>query len=80
MWILVLLLDGDYVACGSTGWKGDYVFDAELNRSWCKPTEVSQNEGELRDLTQKYVHDSQETVTLLWTKSRETERGTRKVM
>ncbi|KAK9976462.1 hypothetical protein ABG768_021667 [Culter alburnus] len=59
MWIFILLLDGDYVACGMTDWKGVYVFDNPLNRSWCKPTEGIRNETELRDLTRKYIHQSQ---------------------
>lgn len=59
MWIFILLLDGDYVACAMTDWKGVYVLDKELNRSWCKPTEGMQNETELRDLINKYIHQSQ---------------------
>ncbi|KAK9967670.1 hypothetical protein ABG768_002049 [Culter alburnus] len=59
MWIFVLLLDGDYVACSMTDWKGVYVFDKELNTSWCKPAEGTKNEAELRDLTRKYIHQSQ---------------------
>ncbi|KAI2650488.1 Calcium homeostasis modulator protein 4 [Labeo rohita] len=60
IWLFVLLLDGEYVACGKTNWIGDYVFDKELNRSWCKPTEkMKENETELRDLTRKYIQRSQ---------------------
>jgi len=59
MWISILLFQGDFVACAMTGWKGMYVFDKELNRSWCKPTEKTQNETALRDLTRKYIHQSQ---------------------
>lgn len=59
MWIFLLFLHGEYFACGMTDWKGVYVFDKELNRSWCKPTEKMQNETVLRDLTRKYIHESQ---------------------
>jgi len=59
MWVLILLLDGDYVACAMTDWKGDPVFDYHLDRSWCKPVESFQNETVLRDLTLKYIHHSQ---------------------
>ncbi|KAK2906555.1 hypothetical protein Q8A67_005540 [Cirrhinus molitorella] len=37
MWIFLLFLDGDYLACAMTDWNGVYVFNKELNRSWCKP-------------------------------------------
>ncbi|XP_026054250.1 calcium homeostasis modulator protein 5-like [Carassius auratus] len=59
IWIFLLFLDGDYFACGMTDWKGVYVYDQELNRPWCKPTEKTQNETVLRDLTRKYIHKSQ---------------------
>ncbi|XP_056098724.1 calcium homeostasis modulator protein 5-like [Rhinichthys klamathensis goyatoka] len=59
MWAIILLLNGEYVACVMTDWKGVYVFDKELNRSWCKPTEGMRNEKELRELTRKYIQRSQ---------------------
>jgi len=59
MWAIILLLNGDYVACVMTDWKGVYVFDKELNRSWCKPTEGMRNEMELRELTRKHILQSQ---------------------
>ncbi|RXN08556.1 heat shock 75 mitochondrial [Labeo rohita] len=59
MWVIVLFLNGDYFSCAKTHWNGVYVFDEQLNRSWCKPIERTQNENELRLLTQKYIHDSQ---------------------
>ncbi|XP_043085084.1 uncharacterized protein LOC122331594 [Puntigrus tetrazona] len=58
MWIIILFLDGDYLVCGYTDWNGHYVFDAELNRSWCKPTKGMQNETELRDLITHHRHYS----------------------
>lgn len=67
MWIFVLLLDGDYVACSMTDWKGVYVFDKELNTSWCKPAEGTKNEAELRDLTRKYIHQSQVNIIFCMT-------------
>lgn len=59
MWVIILLFDGDYVACGMTDWKGVYGFDKELSRSWCKPTRVMRNEAKLRDLNGKYIYHSQ---------------------
>lgn len=59
VWVIILLLNGEYVACGLTDWNGVYVSDEKLNRSWCKPTEGTRNETELRDLTNKYIHRSQ---------------------
>ncbi|KAK9978569.1 hypothetical protein ABG768_020314 [Culter alburnus] len=64
MWIFILLIDGEYVACGMTDWNGVYVLDEELNRFWCKPTEKIHNETELRDLTRKYIYQSQCIVML----------------
>ncbi|KAI2650485.1 Calcium homeostasis modulator protein 5 [Labeo rohita] len=59
MWLIVLFLDGDYFSCAKTHWNGVYVFDEQLNRSWCKPIEKTEKENELRLLTQKYIHESQ---------------------
>ncbi len=62
MWSIFLLLDGGYVACAMTDWKGVYVFDDELNRSWCTPTYGNKtygNETDLRDQTRQYIHESQ---------------------
>ncbi len=60
MWSIFLLLDGDYVACAMTDWKGVYVFDDELKRFWCKPTaETYGNKTDLRDQTRQYIHESQ---------------------
>lgn len=59
MWAIILLLDGDYFVCYMTDWNGVYVFDEQLNRLWCKPTEGMRNETELRYLIKNYVHQSQ---------------------
>lgn len=59
MWIILFLLDGDYVACGMTDWNGVYKFNNQLNRCWCKPTEDTRNEMVLQDLMHKYIHWSQ---------------------
>ncbi|XP_043079310.1 uncharacterized protein LOC122327777 [Puntigrus tetrazona] len=59
MWIFMLLLDGDYVACAKTEWNGNYVEDLDLDKPWCKPIEGMRNETKLRDLTRKYIHQSQ---------------------
>ncbi|XP_016311896.1 uncharacterized protein LOC107665500 [Sinocyclocheilus anshuiensis] len=58
MWVIILLLDGDYVACAMTDWKGVYVFDQELNRSWCKPAAEMRNEAELRDMIRQNIYYS----------------------
>ncbi|KAK7136900.1 hypothetical protein R3I93_017077 [Phoxinus phoxinus] len=58
MWIFLLLLRGEYVACAMTDWKGVSDVNAELEKRWCKPTEM-EKETELRDLTRKYIHQSQ---------------------
>ncbi|XDV22687.1 hypothetical protein PO909_027533 [Leuciscus waleckii] len=57
VWVIILLLNGEYVACGLTDWNGVYVSDKELNISWCKPTEGTRND--LRDLINEYIHHSQ---------------------
>uniref|UniRef100_A0A8C2CFY0 Si:ch73-338d8.5 n=1 Tax=Cyprinus carpio TaxID=7962 RepID=A0A8C2CFY0_CYPCA len=59
MWIFMLLLDGDYVACAMTDWKGVYVHNFELNKLWCQPIKGLRNDTELRDLTRSYIHQSQ---------------------
>ncbi|KAA0712094.1 hypothetical protein E1301_Tti012829 [Triplophysa tibetana] len=45
MWIIILFIDGDYVACAATKWEGNYVFDKELNRMWCQPTQLNHTES-----------------------------------
>lgn len=59
MWVIILLLDGDYFACAMTYWKGIFAFDNQLNRSWCKPTEKFRNVTALQNLTQTHIHQSQ---------------------
>ncbi|XP_026054750.1 uncharacterized protein LOC113040692 [Carassius auratus] len=59
MWIFMLLLDGDYVACAMTDWKGIYVPNSVLNKSWCQPIEGLRNVTELLLLTRSYIHQSQ---------------------
>lgn len=61
LWIIMLLLDGDYMACSKTDWKGEYVLDDELKRKWCKPTEFisGRDETELQILTFSYIHKSE---------------------
>lgn len=59
IWIFYLLLKGEYVACAMTDWNGIVVSDDELQMQWCKPTEGIEKEMEPRDLTRKYIHQSQ---------------------
>lgn len=59
MWIFYLLIRGEYVACAMTDWNGVFGFDDELQTRWCKPTDGMRNEMESRDLTRKYIHQSQ---------------------
>ncbi|XP_067271130.1 calcium homeostasis modulator protein 5-like [Pseudorasbora parva] len=58
MWISFLLLHGNFVACAMTDWDGVSVYDETLNMHWCKPTDGTQNEMKLQELTRKYVHQS----------------------
>nr|XP_055072671.1 uncharacterized protein LOC129452691 [Misgurnus anguillicaudatus] len=58
--IITLLLDGDYLACSLTEWKGKYVFNEEINGMWCKPTEWPQTrkESKLRNEYVEFIHRS----------------------
>ncbi|XP_041852668.1 uncharacterized protein LOC121647378 isoform X1 [Melanotaenia boesemani] len=56
LWLILLFLDGRYVACAHTSWSGKYEIDnASLNR-WCNPS--NSTEGSLTD-TQAYYAYSQ---------------------
>ncbi|XDV22735.1 hypothetical protein PO909_027578 [Leuciscus waleckii] len=61
LWIIMLLLDGDYIACSQTYWKGEYVLDDKLKIKWCKPTGLipGRNENELQILTLSFINKSQ---------------------
>lgn len=61
IWIIILLLDGDYLACCQTTWKGNYVFNKELNRKWCQPIEQSRaaNETDLQHEYEMFISRSQ---------------------
>lgn len=61
LWIILLLIDGEYIACSKTDWKGEFVHDDKLKIKWCKPTELipGRNESELQNLTLSYVSLSQ---------------------
>lgn len=56
MWVIILLLDGDYVACALTTWDGNYVSGLSLGsiRKWCQPSNLSLTEKENNDLRFKY--------------------------
>nr|XP_055074691.1 uncharacterized protein LOC129454240 [Misgurnus anguillicaudatus] len=60
MWIIILFLDGDYLACGATKWEGNFVLDEELGRKWCKPIEQanSGNQTDPRRTYQEYINIS----------------------
>lgn len=47
IWVTVLFLDGDYLACCSTQWEGYYVFDEEIKKKWCEPIALT-NTSDLR--------------------------------
>lgn len=68
VWVILLLLDGNYVACWKTDWNGEYVSD-DHQVKWCKPTESipGRNYIELRDRTLRFVAKSQRDgyITLL---------------
>ncbi len=52
VWVMLLLYDGDYFACGLSDWEGEYVYDEVLLTKWCKPTgKDADRETSLRDLT-----------------------------
>ncbi|XDV39421.1 hypothetical protein PO909_008671 [Leuciscus waleckii] len=61
VWIILLLLDGNYLACRDTDWNGVYVSEDEHHLKWCKPFKSipGRNETELRDLTLRFVARSQ---------------------
>lgn len=67
VWIILLLLDGNYLACRDTDWNGVYVSEDKHHLKWCKPTESipGRNETELRDLTLSFVASSQVCCILL---------------
>lgn len=55
-WIILLLLDGRYVACGMTGWTGAYEAPQGGLTGWCKP---DGNLTEKLTQIQKWYTDSQ---------------------
>ncbi|XP_073718354.1 uncharacterized protein [Misgurnus anguillicaudatus] len=61
MWIIILLIDGDYLACSLTTWEGNYVFDNEINMKWCQPTQLALigNTSDKRLEYQKNIWNSQ---------------------
>lgn len=61
VWIVLVLLDGDYVACRDTDWNGVYVSDDQLHLRWCKPTDSfpGRNDTELQALTLSFIVKSQ---------------------
>jgi len=61
LWITLVFLDGDYVACKKTYWNGLYVYDDQQQFKWCKPISSvpGTNDTELRALTQGFVVESQ---------------------
>lgn len=59
IWIIILLIDGDYLACGMTTWEGLYVFDKEMEIKWCQPTEQAGNRTDFRLKNQKIIWGSQ---------------------
>nr|XP_005161753.1 uncharacterized protein si:dkeyp-122a9.1 [Danio rerio] len=63
LWIILMLLDGDYVACIETQWKGQYTFDDKLQIKWCKPLDFipEKNETEYKNLTLGYIEKSQKS-------------------
>jgi len=71
MWIVILLFDGDYLACGFANSDGDYVFDEKLNISWCKPisednnTRSSNSHGNIQD-TVNALHWSKVNIQSLY--------------
>lgn len=63
MWVIILLLDGDYVACASTTWDGNYVSGLSLGsiRKWCLPSNrtFAEQESDFRFKYQTFIYISQ---------------------
>lgn len=61
IWVIILLLDGDYLACYWTNWEGKHVFDKEIKKMWCQPTELvnARNESEIQHEYQMFISESQ---------------------
>ncbi|KAA0712095.1 hypothetical protein E1301_Tti012830 [Triplophysa tibetana] len=59
MWIIILLLDGDYLSCVWTTWKGNYVFDKELNIIFCKADGNAYNLSDLQRTFREFICISQ---------------------
>ncbi|KTG02539.1 hypothetical protein cypCar_00016613 [Cyprinus carpio] len=58
---MLVLLDGDYIACQKTDWNGVYVSDDQQHVKWYQPTEPvpGKNETELQALTFSFIAESQ---------------------
>lgn len=39
VWVLLLLYDGDYLACALTNWDGVYTYNETRHIRWCEPEE-----------------------------------------
>ncbi|XP_036420212.1 calcium homeostasis modulator protein 5-like [Colossoma macropomum] len=58
LWVILLLLNGQYVACGLTYWKGIYVLDEDKPPLlWCEPS--SSRESVEKALYRRYIGWSQ---------------------
>ncbi|TRY82423.1 hypothetical protein DNTS_016380 [Danionella cerebrum] len=63
LWTCLLLLEGDYVACGAAYWEGDCVLDEEFKIKWCKPTDLNEgksNGTKLLELTERIIFYSRQ--------------------
>lgn len=61
IWVIILLLDGDYLACYWTNWEGKHVFDKEIKKMWCQPTDLvnARNESDIQHKYQTFISESQ---------------------
>lgn len=56
-WIIILLFDGRYVACGMTEWSGTYVTaDKAALVKWCETDNSTLNEKQLMNSQDWYFH------------------------
>lgn len=62
-WVIILFLDGDYLACCLTYWEGQYVFDKDIKKMWCQPTELAYagNKSDLQHEYRRFISTSQLT-------------------
>lgn len=59
VWLFIILLDGQYLACSFANWQGKYVSDEKLKRKWCQPSNRGENVTTLQETNEKVIFRSQ---------------------